>query len=138
MSNHAQAALIVLALASLVFVLVRTGIANVIFTVWCMVAMIVRAIAFIALGLLCLFIAYWIATHIRDNWLDLFLAGYFRWDGGNWLIPLLAGFLVWQGANCIFSALGNFVTGPSRDSTTDGATTATRAALRRAGLIRRR
>lgn len=87
---------------------------------WGVIAMILKALLYVPWGLLLIGIG---------------LAIVWRWGGLlGWVI---GGWLVYTGGNCLFGSLGGFVPVPPLSDTGDGATTATRAALRRAGLLKR-
>jgi hypothetical protein len=101
-------------------IIVTSGIAATMVAAWGVIAMILKALFYVPWGILLIGIGVVII-----------------WQWGGLLGWLIGGWLVYTGGNCLFGSLAGFVTVPSCSDTTDGATTATRAQLRRAGLLKR-
>jgi hypothetical protein len=116
LSAFALAALVVLAIAIMHF----RG--STIIAGWSILKMICGAAMLIPLGSVLIAIAVWIVSTA----------------GANWLAVLAALWFAYTGLNVIFGALAGFTgSGPSMIDTGEGATTATRAELRQARLLRR-
>jgi hypothetical protein len=110
---------VILVLAAL-GIIAASGIASALVAAWGVIAMTLKAMLYVPWGLLLMGIG---------------AAIIWRWGGLlGWLI---GGWLIYAGGNCVFGSLAGFVTVPPISDTGDGATTATRAALRRAGLLKR-
>jgi hypothetical protein len=104
----------------LIAIIVTSGILSAMVAAWGVIAMTLKALFYVPWGLLLVGIGVAIVS---------------RWGGPlGWLIGL---WFVYTGGNCLFSSLAGFATVPPMSDTGDGATTATRAALRRAGLLKR-
>jgi hypothetical protein len=110
--------LVLLALVALPILVVRSGIGGMVISAWCTTAMILRVIVHVPWGLLLLAIGFVVL-----------------WEsGGNIIALLIGGWFVFKGGNYLFGSLGGVFTEPTGKN--EGATTATRADLRRSGLVK--
>lgn len=101
-------------------IIATSGIAAALVAAWGVIALTLKALLCMPWGLLLIGIGAAIV---------------WRWGGPlGWLIGV---WLIYMGGNCLFGSLAGFVTVPPISDTGGGATTATRAALRRAGLLKR-
>jgi hypothetical protein len=110
--------LALLAVVALAILVVRSGIGGMVISAWCTTAMILRAIVHVPWGLFLLTIGFAIVLNSEGNIILLVIGGLFVFNGGNYL----------------FGSLGGFFTGPTGKN--EGATTATRADLRRSRLVK--
>jgi hypothetical protein len=115
---HMVSVVVVLVALALI---VSSGIGAAMIAAWGAIAMTLKALLYVPWGSLLIGIGVAIA-----------------WRWGGLLGWLIGGWLFYAGGNCLFGSLAGFVTVPPMSETRDGATSATRADLRKAGLIRKR
>jgi hypothetical protein len=113
-----QDIIVPLGLVAMVIALIRSPAGGGIINAWCTISMTLQAIVLVPWGVAMLALGLFIIWH----W-----GGWFGWLAGGWLVL--------HGGNCLFGSLAGFASSDSH--TTTGAKPATRADLRRAGVLKR-